>query len=159
MFQTYLITLKVRCKALPEGDISNRFCLFLISSSFFINRLKFQKSLKTHLKYLIHSSRVENWRATESFQYVSSSRHVKPSVQISRTGLSCYLPLKVYATYRPGSAFKPGNTLFCNRYRALRYYRAKHYSTCSSQSHVVFLHAEDVFLSSFQPNLLHTRSI
>ncbi|MHB8278156.1 MAG: SDR family NAD(P)-dependent oxidoreductase [Candidatus Humimicrobiaceae bacterium] len=33
--------------------------------------------------------RVENWRATELFQYVSSSRHIKHSVRISRTGLSC----------------------------------------------------------------------
>ena len=37
----------------------------------------------------ITNGRVENWRAPELFQYVSSSRHIKPSVRISRTGLSC----------------------------------------------------------------------
>src|SRR6516225_2744051 len=36
---------------------------------------------------------------------VSSPRHVKPSVRISRTGLSCLLPVKGYGTYRASWTF------------------------------------------------------
>jgi len=56
-------------------------------------------------------------------------------------------------TYRPGTAFKPGNTLPCNPRIILRYYKARLYSTCSSQSHGVCLHALGAFLSFFHPVL------
>ena len=39
-------------------------------------------------------------------ELVSSPRRIKPSVQISRTGLSCVLPVKSYVTYRV-AAFRP----------------------------------------------------
>ena len=38
-----------------------------------------------------------------SHRLVSSSRHVKPSVPFSGTGLTCWLHTKVYGTYRPGA--------------------------------------------------------
>ena len=38
-----------------------------------------------------------------SLDSVSNSRHVKPSVPFSGTGLSCSLHLKVYGTYRLGA--------------------------------------------------------
>jgi len=44
-------------------------------------------------------SRVEGWRSTQ-YKPVSSPRLVKPGVRFSRTGLSCYLHLKDYGTYR-----------------------------------------------------------
>jgi hypothetical protein len=39
---------------------------------------------------------------------VSSPRHVKRSVRISRTALSCLFRVKGYGTYRTGSAFGCG---------------------------------------------------
>ena len=39
---------------------------------------------------------------------VSSPRLVKPSVRISRTGLSCLLHVKVYGTYRASWTFGSG---------------------------------------------------
>ncbi len=42
---------------------------------------------------------------SSSHSHVSSSRLVQPSVRISRTGLSCWLLVEAYATYRAGSTF------------------------------------------------------
>src|SRR4030043_2066593 len=99
-------------------------------------------------------SRVENWRATE----IISVRFQLPPRQTQRSDFPNWAFLLVspkgLCDLPAGSAFMHGNILSCNHCIILMYYRAMHYSTCSSQSHVVFLHAEDVFLSSFQPNLL-----
>jgi len=45
---------------------------------------------------------------------VSSPRRIKPSVQISRTELSCVLRVKSYVTYRV-AAFRPAGS--CQRTR------------------------------------------
>jgi len=38
---------------------------------------------------------------------VSSPRHIAPSVQISRTGRTCWLRAKSYEAYRAGATFAP----------------------------------------------------
>jgi hypothetical protein len=48
-----------------------------------------------------------------NLELVSSPRRFKPSVQISRTGLSCVLRVKSYVTYRV-AAFRPSG---CQRTR------------------------------------------
>ena len=49
-----------------------------------------------------------------NLELVSSPRRIKPSVQISRTELSCVLRVKSYVTYRV-AAFRPSGA--CQRTR------------------------------------------
>ena len=55
------------------------------------------------VRWLFHAFRCGPQSGSHS--HVSSSRLVQPSVRISRTGLSCRLLVKAYATYRASSTF------------------------------------------------------
>src|SRR5262245_23625872 len=91
---------------------------------------------------------------------VSSPRHVKRSVRISRTPLSCVLRAKGYTPIAWGSLSeldpndRPGMP---RRVRADR--TARIYSTCPIRNLVVSGRASDVAAPSFRPSLSQTRSI
>ncbi len=61
----------------------------IISDSQQSPEFKNLSSYHPSIKIRTDLGRVEDWRATSSYQYVSSPRYVKPSMRISRTGLSC----------------------------------------------------------------------
>ena len=83
---------------------------------------------------------------------VSSPRHVKRSVRISRTTLSCRLHPKGYGTYQAGSTFTTGSTVPRNPNTNQGLGISNPYSTCSSRSLCVFALASDAAVSSSQPS-------
>jgi hypothetical protein len=89
---------------------------------------------------------------------VSSPRHVKRSVRISRTTLSCRLHPKGYGTYRTGSAFTAGSTVPRNPSTNQGSGISNPYSTCSSRSLCVFVLASDAAVSSSQPSPSHRQN-